>query len=230
MESERRFTTLPGRREHRRRDCRSLRRAVQAGALHRDDQPRRLREDRRDFGRTSCTTAGRPIAVNREGGGLVLEDRADALHARLELPEHGEGPASPRADRARRAPVGFSAEMAVRRDRWEGRSRTVERSLPPVGLSLVDQPRSTRPRSPRWRSAGSRARSRCSRPRAFVGAVVAMWPFRARRWRRGRPIPRPTFWSTRFRRGCQAGPRSTLRWRSRRRALACGSAPWHRRR
>ena len=28
-----------------------------------------------------------PIAVNREGGGLVLEDRADALHARLELPE-----------------------------------------------------------------------------------------------------------------------------------------------
>ena len=35
--------------------------------------------------------------------------------------------------------VGFSAEMAVRSDRWEGRNRTVE-SAYLVGLALVDDP------------------------------------------------------------------------------------------
>lgn len=80
----------------------------------------------------------RPIAVNKAGGGLVLEDRADALHARLELPEHGEGPGV--LELIERGVIqGWSAEMAVRRDRWEGRSRTVE-SAYLVGLSLVDQP------------------------------------------------------------------------------------------
>ena len=79
-----------------------------------------------------------PIAVNRAGGGLALEDRADALHARLELPEHGEGPAI-RELVERGVLVGFSAEMAVKRDRWEGRSRTVEEAFL-VGLALVDAP------------------------------------------------------------------------------------------
>lgn len=80
----------------------------------------------------------RAIAVNREGGGLVLTDGADALRARVELPEHGEGPAL-RELIGRGVVAGFSVEMRVAKDRWEGRARTVERARL-VGLALVDQP------------------------------------------------------------------------------------------
>lgn len=81
---------------------------------------------------------GRSIAVNRAGGGLELADSADALRARVELPEHGEGPAI-RELVERGVLGGFSVEMRVTKDRWEGRARTVERAKL-VGLALVDQP------------------------------------------------------------------------------------------
>ena len=81
---------------------------------------------------------GRSIAVNRQGGGLELADSAEALRARVELPEHGEGPAI-RELVERGVLAGFSVEMRVTKDRWEGRARTVERAHL-VGLALVDQP------------------------------------------------------------------------------------------
>ena len=81
---------------------------------------------------------GRSLAVNREGGGLALADGADALRARLELPEHGEGPAI-RELVERGVLAGFSVEMAVKRDAWQGRNRTVE-AAELVGLALVDVP------------------------------------------------------------------------------------------
>ena len=81
---------------------------------------------------------GRSIAVNRQGGGLELADAADALRARVELPEQGEGPAI-RELVERGVLAGFSIEMKVTQDRWEGRARTVERARL-VGLALVDQP------------------------------------------------------------------------------------------
>ena len=83
---------------------------------------------------------GRSIAVNRAGGGPRAEPTsADALRARVELPEHGEGPAI-RELVERGVLGGFSVEMRVTKDRWEGRARTVERAKL-VGLALVvDQP------------------------------------------------------------------------------------------
>ena len=81
---------------------------------------------------------GRSFAVNREGGGLHLADGPDALRARLELPEHGEGPAV-RELVERGVLAGFSVEMLVKRDAWQGRERTVEVAQI-VGLALVDVP------------------------------------------------------------------------------------------
>ena len=81
---------------------------------------------------------GRSLAVNREGGGLQLADGSDALRARVELPEHGEGPAV-RELVERGVLAGFSVEMRVKRDAWQGRERTVE-VAEIVGLALVDVP------------------------------------------------------------------------------------------
>ena len=81
---------------------------------------------------------GRSLAVNREGGGLQLADDHEALRARVELPEHGEGPAV-RELVERGVLAGFSVEMLVKRDAWEGRNRTVE-VAEIVGLALVDVP------------------------------------------------------------------------------------------
>ena len=80
----------------------------------------------------------RLFAVNRDGGGLVLADGADALRARVDLPEHGEGPAI-RELVERGVLAGFSVEMAVKRDAWAGRDRTIE-SARMLGLALVDVP------------------------------------------------------------------------------------------
>ncbi|MCY3671328.1 MAG: HK97 family phage prohead protease, partial [Alphaproteobacteria bacterium] len=79
---------------------------------------------------------GRSFAINREGGGLALTDGTEALRARVELPEHGEGPAI-RELVERGVLAGFSVEMHVKSDSWEGRNRTVERAVL-SGLSLVD--------------------------------------------------------------------------------------------
>ena len=80
----------------------------------------------------------RQIAINREGGGLVLHDGPSELRLDLTLPQHGEGPAVAEMI-ARGVYRGFSVEQRVSQDRWEGRSRLVQRARL-VGLALVDEP------------------------------------------------------------------------------------------
>ncbi|MCY4374310.1 MAG: HK97 family phage prohead protease [Spirochaetaceae bacterium] len=80
----------------------------------------------------------RSIAVNREGGGLVLDDTPTDLRAQVVLPKYGEGPAVSELV-SRRVLTGFSVEMTVSEDTWEGRRRMVKRARL-VGLGLVDVP------------------------------------------------------------------------------------------
>ena len=80
----------------------------------------------------------RAIAVNRPGGGLVLHDSSAELRAEVELPTYGEGQAVAELC-ARGVLSGFSVEMAVSSDAWEGRSRLVQKASL-VGLALVDTP------------------------------------------------------------------------------------------
>ena len=108
---------------------------------------------------------GRSFAVNRDGGGLHLEDGVDALRARLDLPEHGEGPAV-RELVERGVLAGFSVEMMVKRDAWEGRNRTVE-AAEIVGLALVDVPAhagAVAALEARWRTTRGTSTSSTSRP------------------------------------------------------------------
>jgi len=84
---------------------------------------------------------GRAFGVNRAGGGLELEDGLEALRAAADLPEHGEGPAI-RELVERGVLTGFSVEMRVARDEWQGRDRTIlQADL--RDLALVDRPAHT---------------------------------------------------------------------------------------
>ena len=83
-------------------------------------------------------TRERAIACNRPGGGLVLIDTATELRAEVELPTYGEGPAVAELIQ-RQVLKGFSIELSVKKDVWEGRSRLVQRAAL-VGLALVDIP------------------------------------------------------------------------------------------
>ena len=79
----------------------------------------------------------RPLA-RTGGGGLTLEDSAQHLRARLELPATRDG--QDVAELLKRGVIrGFSIEFAVGQQRFEAGLRIVERARL-LGLALVDRP------------------------------------------------------------------------------------------
>lgn len=79
---------------------------------------------------------GKPVA--RTGAGLTLHDGADALRARIELPDTSYAREARELVQARIL-RGFSIEFRALDDAWEGQKRTVQ-DAELTGFALVDRP------------------------------------------------------------------------------------------
>ena len=77
-----------------------------------------------------------PLA-RTEGGGLTLEDGADRLFLRADIPEYR---ADVRDQVKRRILRGFSVEMEVKAEDWPTPNRRVIRAATLWGVGLVDRP------------------------------------------------------------------------------------------
>ena len=79
---------------------------------------------------------GEPLA-RTEGGGLTLEDGADRLFLRADIPEYR---ADVRDQVQRRILRGFSVEMEVKAEDWPSPDRRIIRAATLWGIGLVDRP------------------------------------------------------------------------------------------
>ena len=77
------------------------------------------------------------MLARTEGGGLTLEDGAERLWLRAEIPEYR---ADVRDQVTRRILRGFSVEMEVKAEDWPSPDRRIIRAATLWGVGLVDRP------------------------------------------------------------------------------------------